>query len=435
MAVFKAKEATRDGKKWFYSVRYLTANGEKLRHKSKKFTTKQEAQEAERQFFIDSTDSRMDMTFEEMYYQYLDYTEESIKGSTKYCKHNRIKNHILTYFGKINIHDITVNTVIAWKSKINKAIYGNGKRYSLQYKQTLLVELRTVLKYGVAFCGLKENVAGKVMMFQDKGEAVISDEEKIRYITPNEYNLFTSVIKNIVFKVFFAFLYYMGVRKGEAQALTWEDILWNTNRVRIIKTVTNKTDEVDENGFHFKITNTKNRKNRTIKMPPILKNMLLELYQYYMEFEGFNEKWFVFGGYRHLPSRSIDTEKDYYFNLVKETYGLKINRITNHEFRHSHASFLISKGIKVELIAYRLGDTVGVVLKTYAHLFPEVEDEIIEELDLIEDTYTIKAETVKLATKKEFLKSFPAPKILHPVSANGTQMVPKALVTVYNRLK
>ena len=318
MAIFKSKAVTKDGRKWYFSVCYLAANGEKKRKKSQQYATKLEAQEAERQFLMDSTNSRVDMTFEDMYYQYLEYTEESIKGSTRYCKNNRNKNHILNYFGEMNIHTITANTVIAWKSEINKGTYGKGKKYSLQYKQTLMKELRVVLSYGVDFCGLGENVARKVMNFQDKGEAVISDEEKIRYITPDEYNLFTSVIDKLLFKVFFAFLYYMGVRKGEAQALTWKDILWDTSKVRIIKTVTNKTDELDEHGHHFKITNTKNRKNRTIQMPPILKYLLLELYQYYMAYEGFNDKWFVFGGNRHLPSTVIDSEKDRYFDLVKQ---------------------------------------------------------------------------------------------------------------------
>lgn len=398
MAIFKSKAITRDGRKWYFSVCYLTANGERKRKKSQQYASKPEAQETERLFLLDVKHNRIDITFKEMYYQYLEYTAENIKGSTKYCKNNRIKNHIMNYFEKMNIHNITANAIIAWKSKINKKTYGKGKKYSLQYKQTLMVELRAALNYGVNFCGLKENVARKIINFQDKSETVISDEEKLRYITPDEYRLFTSVIEKKVFKVFFAFLYYMGVRKGEAQALTWEDILWDVNKARIIKTVTNKTDELDENGFQFKITNTKNRKNRTIKIPPILKNMLFELYTYYSAFEGFNDKWFVFGGHRHLASKTIDREKDYYFDLAKETYGVIINRITNHEFRHSHASFLISKGVKIELIAYRLGDTVGVVQKTYAHLFPEVEDIIIEELDLIENNLK------NPATKKEFLK-------------------------------
>ena len=103
----------------------------------------------------------------------------------------------------MNIHNITINTVIAWKAKINKGTHRKGKKYSLQYKRILMGELRVVLSYGI--CGLKENIARKVMNFQDRDEAVIPDEEKIRYITPDEYNLFTSVIDKLVFKAFFAF--------------------------------------------------------------------------------------------------------------------------------------------------------------------------------------------------------------------------------------
>jgi len=406
MAIYESKKVTKDGRKYYFSVCCKTANGERKRKKGQLYATKSEAQEAERQFYIKNRNKKIDITFEEMYYQYLDYTEEGIKGSTKYCKKNRIENHILPYFGKMKVCDISVDTVVTWKSKINKATYSKqAKKYELSYKKTLMKELIVALKYGATFCGLEENVAVKVMNFQDKNEDVVSDEEKIRYITPAEYNLFTSVITKIVYKVFFAFLYYMGVRKGEAQALTWEDILWDTNQVRIIKTVTTKTDERDESGKRFKITNTKNRKNRTLKIPHALRKLLLELYEYYKDFEGFNEKWFTFGGNRYLAGQSIDREKDYYFKLVSSTYGKTINRITNHEFRHSHASYLISKGISAELIAYRLGDTVEVIRNVYAHLFPEVEDSIIEELDLIENNYHMDLSLINSIKEKRILIS------------------------------
>ena len=135
MAVFKSKTATRDGRRWYYSVCYQTANGERKRKKGQLYATKAEAQETERQFLIDKTYDRVDITFEDAYYQYMEYTEEYIKGSSKYCKDGRVKNHILPYFGKMNIHDIAVNTIIAWKSKINKAIYSDGKKYMTSYKQ------------------------------------------------------------------------------------------------------------------------------------------------------------------------------------------------------------------------------------------------------------------------------------------------------------
>ncbi|MFI8252612.1 tyrosine-type recombinase/integrase [Streptomyces filamentosus] len=45
-----------------------------------------------------------------------------------------------------------------------------------------------------------------------------------------------------------------------------------------------------------------------------------------------------------------------------------------HDLRHTYASALIAAGKDPKTVAIRLGDTVGVTMSTYAHLFPE-EDE------------------------------------------------------------
>ncbi|MGW4779004.1 tyrosine-type recombinase/integrase [Streptomyces filamentosus] len=45
-----------------------------------------------------------------------------------------------------------------------------------------------------------------------------------------------------------------------------------------------------------------------------------------------------------------------------------------HDLRHTYASVLIAAGKDPKTVASRLGDTVGVTMTTYPHLFPE-EDE------------------------------------------------------------
>ncbi len=53
-----------------------------------------------------------------------------------------------------------------------------------------------------------------------------------------------------------------------------------------------------------------------------------------------------------------------------------MKQITVHEFRHSHASYLInnmSDKFTVYDIAKRLGDTVETVLETYAHQFKNAD--------------------------------------------------------------
>ncbi|MEG0139154.1 MAG: tyrosine-type recombinase/integrase [Bacilli bacterium] len=67
------------------------------------------------------------------------------------------------------------------------------------------------------------------------------------------------------------FLYWTGARKGEVQAITWKDIDFKNDLIQINKTLSNKI-----KGDSWKITNTKNRKNRTIALLPQLKPILLE---------------------------------------------------------------------------------------------------------------------------------------------------------------
>ena len=92
---------------------------------------------------------------------------------------------------------------------------------------------------------------------------------------------------------------------------------------------------------------------------------------------GFNDNFFVFGDNEYMSYTTIDRKKDHYFDLSD------VKRITMHQFRHSHASLLISNNVPLNVIAKRLGDTPDVVLKTYAHLFPEKEAEVLKILNNI----------------------------------------------------
>ena len=69
------------------------------------------------------------------------------------------------------------------------------------------------------------------------------------------------------------FLYYTGMRKGEVQALTWEDIDFNNNQILVTKNLTTKTFDAS-----YKITNTKTKENRKVDKNIFLKKTTLEYY-------------------------------------------------------------------------------------------------------------------------------------------------------------
>ena len=94
MAVFKSKAVTKDNRKWYFSIYYLTANGERTRKKSQKYKTRPEAQEAERQFINSiSQITYSDITYNDLVNQFIIYTRKQ-KESTIYTYEIDYNNHI-----------------------------------------------------------------------------------------------------------------------------------------------------------------------------------------------------------------------------------------------------------------------------------------------------------------------------------------------------
>lgn len=64
-------------------------------------------------------------------------------------------------------------------------------------------------------------------------------------------------------------------------------------------------------------------------------------------------------------------------------YGIKGDGLTCHSLRHTFASWLLLRRVPVHVVAKLMGDTVEIVLRTYAHLLRENLEEAVRELDLM----------------------------------------------------
>src|SRR5699024_12450812 len=87
--------------------------------------------------------------------------------------------------------------------------------------------------------------------------------------------------------------------------------------------------------------------------------------------------YFVFGKYYdHLPAATLDR---YYDDYVKKT---QLKKIRIHDFRHSHALYLINKGDIPAVVAKRLvHKDIDTTLNTYSQLYPSNENEIILQME------------------------------------------------------
>lgn len=156
-----------------------------------------------------------------------------------------------------------------------------------------------------------------------------------------------------------------GMRFAEIIALTRKDFNFKDNTININKTwgYTNSYDE------GTKKTKTESS-NRIIKMDKVTMSLLNHFFEVTPE----NIHKLVF--YNPASKYKVFSNTGVNKALKKILHELKIEEISIHGLRHSHASILFYKGISVQYISERLGHAdADTTIRIYTHLIKELREE------------------------------------------------------------
>lgn len=357
---------TKDGRCY-----YFRKSKHNKQYTSKKYKTREECEKA-LSIFVLKNDNPINIRFDLVAEEYFENLKKYSKPSTVYTYRQDYEKHILPHFEKKYINKINISNIREWAQNLESL------NLTVDYMNKISNILKKIFDYSIKNYGLEINPISLFGRFKRKNNDIIDDDKRLRYITLIEFNQFISTIDDELWKAFFLTAYYTGCRKGELLALTWEDVDFNSNEIKINKTLCTK------NKGKAIITSTKTNKNRKIKMSKTLKECLYSYKLNQIKYKDYSNNWFVFGGPVYLAPTTIDRHKETYFKLAG------VNEITMHEFRHSHVSLLINEYIKSGqtdtakfflMLSDRMGHTIDVMQKTYMHLFPTVQNEIVNLLD------------------------------------------------------
>ena len=301
------------------------------------------------------------LTFGELWEEYDNYKKIKLKPQSYRKLKNNFVNHILPYFKDYLVKDINSKVYLNWMNKIN------NKGYSYSFKSSLHFAINNILNYAMKIYGLNENIATKIGTFNK-----YSDKPKnISFWTIEEFEKFMSVIDDEDDYLFFRALYFTGMRIGEVIALTWHD--FDGSHLIINKTMSK---EKDKDGNYI-ITSPKTlSSNRIIELDTKTIQLIKKKYSKDSQKTLFNDDWYIFRDSKPLTQTTVGRKKNNYCELS----GVK--KIRLHDFRHSHATLLLSHGIPVTVIAQRLGQSdLMVTLNTYIHLVPNDEIRTINLID------------------------------------------------------
>lgn len=368
---------------------YSSVTGKQIQKYRSGFKTKKEAREEYSKLLLmpveEITAKKNVVTFKTFIEDtYLPWYKTQVKESTYINRQSTIQKHF-SYFYKMPIDEIEPINVQNWQLKL-------AKEFSPNYIRVLQGMLSIAFDRAIILGLAKKNPSRMIGYIKSK-------KTKVDFWTLEEFQKVISLLykgdyyEHYLF-ISFWLLFMTGMRIGEAAALQWSDIDFETGMLNIDKTLYYKSSD------EYKFVEPKTQASvRTIYIDA---DTIREL-QAWREVQ---QK--VLKGCGFVMSyNGIPTSKHTLPRALEKLAGLAgVHRIKIHALRHSHASLLISMGENPLLIKERLGhEKIQTTLGTYGHLYPNSNLEVANKLAGVL-TYTPATESIADYTSNQHTAAY-----------------------------
>lgn len=304
----------------------------------------------------------IDMTLESFCKLYEKDVRPRLKENTWLTKEHIIQKKILPYLGKRKLSEITAKDIMDWQNAMRGLETPKGKKLSPTYLKTIHGQFSAIFNHAVRYYDLSVNPAKKA------GTMGMEENKEMLFWTKEEYLKFSEAMMEKPLSYYaFEVLYWCGIREGELLALTPADFDFEAETLRINKSYQRiKRQDV--------ITSPKTKKaNRTIKMPKFLCEEMKDCLKMYYDLKDDDR---IFPVSKHYLSSE----------MARGCKATGVKKIRIHDLRHSHVSLLIDMGFTALAIGNRVGHEAEKITYRYAHLFPSVQVEMANRLDMERET-------------------------------------------------
>lgn len=347
--------------KYYARINYTDNSGKRKQAQSKYFETKREANDELAKMIVEHKKSHSSVTFNDVFKEYIKDQKDKVKPIT-HSHYEPLYNHIKDLIGNMPIEKLTIQKYKQIKDELDKT------QLSTSRKNRLHKFICTLLKSAYMNYGIWNDSAIRVGGFNEP--AKIKDD--ISFFTEEEFKLFRDEFADdITLYCLYGLLFYEGLRIGEALALNWKDIDLTDGYIKINKTYSSKLNS-DYKKQEYYITSPKTKSsNRTIPIEKSLLNDLKSLYNVSKDMYGFEDDWFVFGGFKPMSETKITNRKN------EACKKLKLKQITIHQFRHSCISYLANNGVEPVAIQSFVGHSkLSTTMDVYTHVYKSKIDNI-----------------------------------------------------------
>ena len=250
--------------------------------------------------------------------------------------------HILPHFGQKRLTALTSNMLQDFADELLTAGHAPSTI------RNALLPLRAIYRRAVQRGEVTANPTEKLALAAVRGrrDRVARAEEAaalLEALSPGE-------------RVLWATAFYAGLRMGELQALSWAEIDFEKNLIRVERSWDRQAGYIEP----------KSRAGK--RRVPLTRTLRIYLLNHRLQ----HDEGHVFPNSRGGPFTPSVTNK-----RVQDTWATAgLNPISLHECRHTYAAYMIAAGVNPKALSTYMGhSTITITLDRYGHLLPGNEHE------------------------------------------------------------
>ena len=300
------------------------------------------------------------------------YKKSEIKPMTYINYRAKIKNHIKPLIGKYRLNDLRIDII---QDTINKL--SSAKKLSPETVRGIYNIIHDSLNKAVKNGLIIKNVAIDITLPKIM-------KKEIRVFTVAEQERFIEEAKKVYAGEMFIFDLGTGLRIGELLGLTWSDVNFDEEIIRVKRTLNIVKDFDDsESKWHKEFGSPKTESsNRSIPLLPDLVTLLCQIRQKQkelIEFVGsaYEDNNLIFATQLGKPLDPRNMQRT--FKVISDKSN--ITGATIHSCRHTFATRGLENGIELRVMQELLGHaSIKMTADLYTHVLPDKKRDSIMKL-------------------------------------------------------
>lgn len=368
-------------KKWRVDISdgYDAVTGNQKRHRKTDFKTRREAERYEADYRINKLHQIKHKDKVTVSYLYsLVQEEDELRGNkrgTIDSQESYYRVYISKYFKNADMRAISVSDIKEYRNWLKSQPSVKGGTLTNSHVNQQMIFVHKMFDVAIANRIRQDNPCNGLRRLPQQ-------HKEMAYYTPEQFKQFDSLFEEdeYSFQLLYRVLIYTGVRIGEALALTWEQINLDEKYIDVRYSAYYRNGKV-----HIGTVKT-SQSNRRIYIHSGFAEELREWKVKQFEFlQEFTQNPSSLQIYQTTPEVLTAPNVSNFRVILKKRMPDNLKLIRNHDFRHSHAAFLVSQGLRngegkdyiFFTLMKRLGhSSINTTINVYSHLFPTQQKEI-----------------------------------------------------------